>query len=128
VCAKPVGVDIELRRAIPDFEALAGQVFSALEMELWKSERNIDRFLSVWTRKEALLKGIGLGVATYVRDVSVFFDNTEEVTVPRALSPENWVVQTRCAEDEIWSVAVPFDAPETVDYCFPVESISARRK
>lgn len=61
----PLGVDVEQLRPVPDALALAATHFTRLENEalaaLPADER--DRaFLTCWTRKEACLKAIGLGL------------------------------------------------------------------
>jgi 4'-phosphopantetheinyl transferase len=107
-----VGVDIEVRRRISDIESLAAQVFSSREMSAWKAPGDAESFLALWTRKEALLKGIGLGITEHLKDVSVFFGNEAAIEVPRALSAEPWSIRTFVAEEDIWSIAVPFRSPE----------------
>jgi len=109
---KPIGVDIEIRRPMSDIYSLANHVFSPAELAFWKTGQTTDAFLSLWTRKEALLKGIGLGIAYHVKQVSVFFDNEGEIVVPEALASDKWTVRTHFTDDEIWSIAVPFAAPE----------------
>lgn len=112
VCKKPVGIDIELRRSMLDLDALAEQVFSPAESQLWNTNRTNDKFLSLWTRKEALLKGIGLGIANHVQEVSVFFRNEARIEVPGTITSEDWTVRTVLDEKEIWSLAAPFPNPQ----------------
>jgi 4'-phosphopantetheinyl transferase len=116
ICESPVGVDLELRRTIPDLDSLATQVFSSAELALWKTTRTLAAFLSLWTRKEALLKAIGLGIANHVKDVSVFFENDAEIKVPGALTPEHWTVRMVSTDEEIWSMAVPIQNPRTFTF------------
>jgi 4'-phosphopantetheinyl transferase len=101
----PVGVDLEVPRPISDIDSVAAQVFSAYEMAAWRGLGDAELFLRLWTRKEALLKGIGLGIAHHVKEVSVFFGNEANIQVPRALSAEEWTIQTFAAEEDIWSIA-----------------------
>src|SRR5262249_7261587 len=68
VASAPVGVDIEMidSRANLELDSLAKHVFSSEELTQWFLIPNPQRgeaFLTLWTRKEALLKGIGLGIA-----------------------------------------------------------------
>ena len=63
---REVGVDIERLRALPDALDLARRFFDASEATALESEpveRRSDAFLALWTRKEALLKARGLGLA-----------------------------------------------------------------
>jgi 4'-phosphopantetheinyl transferase len=61
-----VGVDLELVRPIPEAEAVVQTSFSPEERAIWRallqSERQ-EAFLRAWTRKEAVLKAIGCGLA-----------------------------------------------------------------
>jgi 4'-phosphopantetheinyl transferase len=62
----PVGVDIEVVRAVPDADALAGEHFTPRERAFWvagpDAARN-ERFLECWTGKEACMKALGLGLS-----------------------------------------------------------------
>lgn len=72
-CA-PLGVDIELRRALGEVRSLARSVFSPeeqralepLEGEAWQAA-----FYQLWTRKEAYLKAIGEGLYAPLQDFTV---------------------------------------------------------
>jgi len=62
----PVGVDVELLRAIPDAAALAERCFTFSERAALDecAKADVDRaFLTCWTRKEATSKGVGMGFA-----------------------------------------------------------------
>jgi 4'-phosphopantetheinyl transferase len=61
---RPIGVDIETLRAIDDADTLAAQHFARAErVELAGSSESHGRaFLSCWTRKEACLKALGVGL------------------------------------------------------------------
>lgn len=61
-----VGIDIEERRGMEDRDALVARFFSAEEAAAYgraaPAERE-DAFFRLWTRKEAFVKGIGLGLS-----------------------------------------------------------------
>lgn len=60
-----IGVDIERVRALPDLDALARQCLAADELRALEALPTADRafsFLQTWTRKEACLKALGLGL------------------------------------------------------------------
>jgi 4'-phosphopantetheinyl transferase len=60
-----VGVDIEMVRDLPDREDMERRFFSTAEQNQLISLNEIDRLLGFflcWTRKEALVKAIGLGL------------------------------------------------------------------
>lgn len=60
-----VGVDVECWRFIPDAEGLVGRFFTPRERDLFLGLPEGERqaaFFRAWTRKEAVLKALGLGV------------------------------------------------------------------
>jgi 4'-phosphopantetheinyl transferase len=72
---RELGVDIEQERPMADLEAMAASVMSHGELGGWLAipEEDQERaFYRLWTRKEAYLKAIGLGL----------FRSLQEVTVP----------------------------------------------
>ena len=76
---RPVGIDLEVVRDVPNAEGLVKRFFSPIERDQFESlpiELKRDGFLRGWTCKEAVLKGTGAGM----RDVSscvVCLDPTE---------------------------------------------------
>jgi 4'-phosphopantetheinyl transferase len=69
-----VGVDVEAIRAIPDADAVAARFFSAAEQRALASLPEPPRreaFFRCWTRKEAYLKGIGVGLTVPTDAVEV---------------------------------------------------------
>ncbi len=64
--ALELGVDIERRRPLDDLEQVARRYFSARENEmLWRLPADLRQrgFFNAWTRKEAYIKGRGLGLS-----------------------------------------------------------------
>ena len=62
----PLGVDVERVRELPDFDPILSRFFSPGERALVHAvgpASSARRFLWLWTRKEARLKGEGRGVA-----------------------------------------------------------------
>src|ERR1700746_417432 len=67
-----VGVDIELHRPISDVESLARLVFSDVERrELEFAPDPVSAFLNGWTRKEAYVKALGLGLTAPLGKITV---------------------------------------------------------
>lgn len=65
-CDREVGVDIELRRELPDLRALARTAFSPAEYAALcrlPEAAHPDAFFACWSRKEAFIKATGEGVA-----------------------------------------------------------------
>jgi 4'-phosphopantetheinyl transferase len=67
VCrGREVGVDVEHTRPITESERIVGSFFTSAEQAAFAAISETDRpaaFLRGWTRKEAVLKGFGLGVS-----------------------------------------------------------------
>ena len=62
---RPIGVDIERLRAVPDAGRMVESYFSSAEKTFFRSslpERRDEVFLSIWTKKESYLKAIGEGL------------------------------------------------------------------
>lgn len=76
ICAtdtKPLGVDVERLRALADRDKLAERYFCAEEKEFIQESDDPDlAFLRVWTKKEALLKCIGVGLTQDLRSLNIF--------------------------------------------------------
>jgi 4'-phosphopantetheinyl transferase len=71
---RPVGVDIEQIRPLQDIERLAANVLSPLEWETWHALPEDQRrraFFHAWTRKEAVLKAIGVGLTHSLHRIEV---------------------------------------------------------
>lgn len=121
VARQAVGVDIEVTRPIPDLELLAKQVFSPDELRAWQARSDDTKlmdFVSLWTRKEALLKGMGRGIAHHVKRVSVFFSNADAANVLTDLTKASWSILTEVQPEEIWSVALESEAIRVKRYSF----------
>ena len=62
-----IGVDVEVLRAFPDIQSLATSCLAASELAELNRIDSVDqraiRLLSFWTRKEAITKALGLGLA-----------------------------------------------------------------
>jgi len=84
VCAiadRPLGVDVEPVRPIPDWRDIASMVFSRQErhaLELSAADQRDALFFSLWTRKEALAKASGEGIS----------DNLSVFSVPTVLTTD----------------------------------------
>ena len=71
---RPVGIDIECIRAMPNLVEVAATVFSPREQLILKVlpiQDRIAAFFNGWTRKEALLKGLGTGFSLPAQDIEV---------------------------------------------------------
>ena len=93
VCGKGrVGVDVERRRPVGQFEALCRRFLSPQEAEeilaLHRCHR-LEAFFRVWTRKEAYLKALGcpVGVPAGLRQFSVSVDAQSPTILHTSLEP-----------------------------------------
>lgn len=62
----PVGVDVEYKKNIREYESLVGRFFSSKELREFQTLDPKDRmagFYYGWTAKEAIIKAIGLGLS-----------------------------------------------------------------
>lgn len=95
-----LGVDVELHRPLPELEGVAARVFSEAERAALRrypdGEPRLAAFYRGWTRKEALLKALGGGLALPLRRFGVTLDAVGEngvIDVAEAV-PEDEVIDT----------------------------------
>ena len=70
----PIGVDIERRDSLADIESLGESHFSEIEFQMLMNvakDKRCDKFFEIWTKKEALIKGIGKGLSISLQDFNV---------------------------------------------------------
>jgi 4'-phosphopantetheinyl transferase len=89
--AQPLGVDIEHIDRRVAVDELARRFFACAEAEALaalSAERRVSAFLRLWTRKEALLKAIGAGLAFGLDRVAFELDVDGEPSALAALADE----------------------------------------
>lgn len=88
----PVGVDIEHRR--DDFEplSLAERFFAPREVALVREQPA--RFFEIWTRKEAFIKALGMGVSFPLREFDVCEQRVAFTPAVAHLTHQIWFVNT----------------------------------
>lgn len=96
---RAVGVDLERIRPGRDVDAIAERFFAAVETDVLRrlAADDVQRaFFRVWTRKEALLKGLGDGIGGMggegLREVVVGTDLDARVTVATAPDGTAWTI------------------------------------
>ncbi len=75
--AFPVGIDVEQVRAERVTEDLIGHIMSDSEQRMLQGlapQQRVAAFFNCWTSKEALLKGIGVGLSASLRAIEVSID------------------------------------------------------
>ncbi len=83
--ARPCGIDVEHMKRKRGLERISKHCFHQDEMD-WvmpKGAVENDRFYQIWTRKEALLKATGIGVATDLKSIRLIHGR---VSVPQAVA------------------------------------------
>jgi 4'-phosphopantetheinyl transferase len=83
--ATRIGIDVEKRRNDPSLLSRAAEFFSANEVSALRamvSQHRIDAFFRCWTRKEAVLKGVGGGLSLPLSsfDVTLSASDAPEIT------------------------------------------------
>jgi 4'-phosphopantetheinyl transferase len=102
VANRPVGVDLERVREVAEADAIAARLFGDSEVEALRtfpfSERS-EAFLRCWTRKEAYVKGKGVGLLTPLRSFEVSLDRApESMLLFREAPDREWTLQDLGAE------------------------------
>lgn len=98
VAAVPVGIDVEAVDPRLDVASLFERVLSPSERTAWPAPDDAARrrFFQTWVLKEALLKGLGLGLQCEPATISVAFSETTPpaiVEMPAAIArPADWGV------------------------------------
>ena len=80
-----IGVDVERVRAEDDWDDVARTIFDSTQHERWSRLPQSDRtgvFLRAWTRREAALKALGLGLATDDIPARLSSVTTHELKLP----------------------------------------------
>jgi 4'-phosphopantetheinyl transferase len=81
---RELGVDVEHVREPRDFDSLAAQFFAVSEVTQLRSlpqEQRLEAFFRCWTRKEAVLKAVGTGLAFPLDKVVVTLGPSEPARV-----------------------------------------------
>ncbi len=99
--AAPVGVDLELVGGKEPDEGLLASCLSAAERTQWPAIAPAARpraFLDLWTRKEAMLKAVGIGLRVEPCDVDAGFGLQGATLRVGADSVRVWTIDTGDAE------------------------------
>jgi 4'-phosphopantetheinyl transferase len=108
---RPIGVDVEVVQPVTDAEALARRQFTPSEFEQWQRNPAGDRdrvFLQGWTRKEACLKALGVGLLVQPRGIEVGCDGGARQVVAE-LGPSRVgieLVSICCGDTAVGAVAL----------------------
>ncbi len=93
-----VGVDVEQWRAVADYDSIAARFFSPAEQDVLRglpASARARAFLIGWTRKEAVMKALGLGVAQSPESIEVSLEEGRAVVLRIAGRPAvQWTMIT----------------------------------
>lgn len=125
--AGPVGVDVERITGSRDLETIARRFFAEEEwagIEPLDAERRVVAFFRLWTRKEALLKGLGTGLSIPLSRVvfsAVDHGSAEMIRFPEESgSSREWTVRDlRPAEGYAGALAVRHRYPAVHRFDWP---------
>jgi 4'-phosphopantetheinyl transferase len=87
-----IGVDVECVRQLDDAETIASQFFSineAAQLSALPDDHRPAAFFNLWTRKEAILKALGMGLGDLLKHIEVTFlpgEPARIVRVPEGLA------------------------------------------
>lgn len=114
---RPVGIDIEHIQPLTELEQMERLVFhpqEVLEISQMNQNEALVAFFRCWTRKEALLKLIGIGLNVELSDYYVSSD-TRTPTAPSILGKknQNYAIQDLGIADQAYLSSVAFERPET---------------
>jgi 4'-phosphopantetheinyl transferase len=120
--AFPVGIDIESIRAAGATEDLVEYLMSDGErraMNILPQEQRPAAFLQCWTSKEALLKGLGVGLTAALRSIEVSIDPDQPaqlIAAPPELGAGDWQLhRLKFAAPYAAILAVAAQSAEIVD-------------
>ena len=113
-----VGVDVEVERDLPDMEAVARRSFHPDEFGRVMAEEGAERtaaFFRVWSRKEAFIKAVGLGLAYPLDGFVVSAEASPATTLLVVDDPaepsDGWLLRSVAWEAGL-GAAVAWDRPE----------------
>ena len=111
-----VGLDVEQVRDLADLEGMTAHVHSPVE----RSRDGLpdrDAFFRTWTRKEALVKATGDGLATPMTGITLAAHRAavEQWVGPGAPEEPLWLHDLEPAPGHLAAVAGPGDRPEVVE-------------
>ncbi len=109
-----VGIDIEKIDTSINHLEISENYFTDMEIEYLKDSADKDaiakRFFTIWTRKEALLKAMGVGLAVDLKKIDVTTDSIDlsrgNIKLPSDIL-KYWIVKNLFIEDE-FKVAISY--------------------
>ena len=115
-----LGVDIEQIKPDIDYTGISKNFFSLKEQQLiYLTDRVDDRrstFYEIWTRKEALLKAIGVGITTELKKVQVL-QGRNQIDIPGIrINTDTFRIETAMKDSTLISIASSKDFVPRFNY------------
>ncbi len=118
-----VGIDIEKIRDDIDYEAMSKRFFSDNEYHnimKYEGKERTHAFFATWTRKEAIVKAMGTGIASGLKS----FDVSVDPSAPAALMEtrwdddlnSTWILNTIDADDDYFACLANSGEDKTLRY------------
>ena len=109
-----LGVDLEHLRAFEELEQIASRCFSSREercLLTLPAEQRMEAFFNCWTRKEAYLKAIGLGLGDYLDEIDVLPAPGKAAELQGvAIDSQQWFLHSLNPEAEfVGALAIPLE-------------------
>ena len=114
----PVGIDIEQIRPRNSLASLVTQCFAPSEQNYWfdlpENEKN-HAFYDFWTRKEAVVKGVGRGIALGLNRCEIDVNQPNNfLNLPIS---ENWHTQSLKISPNYCAAIATLDTDVTLKFC-----------
>lgn len=112
ISTSPIGTDIEHIKSLEDYVSLTKHFLSVQERNYFEQLSIVDQHLAfyrAWTRKEAYIKAIGMGLSYPVEQVTISLDEQPKILEDRAnpMNAEKLSIISFEHEDYIGAVAIP---------------------
>lgn len=112
ISTSPIGTDIEHIKSLEDYVALTRHFLSAQESKYFERLSNAEQHLAfyrAWTRKEAYIKAIGMGLSYPVEQVTISLDEQPQILedIANPANAEKLSVVSFEHEDYIGAIAIP---------------------
>jgi 4'-phosphopantetheinyl transferase len=127
IASRPVGVDLEKLRNVPEALAIAERLFTDSENRALRGfsvQRRSEAFLRCWTRKEAYVKARGGGLATTPLDAfEVSLERGSSRLILKEQAEEDWALyDVEAGSEWVGSLAVELGSARLVHRVWPPRS------
>jgi phosphopantetheinyl transferase len=116
-----LGIDIEQIRVVDDIKAISCNYYSFKEQQLILNHETIAdqsrTFLEFWTRKEALLKAVGIGINTNLRNVQVLEGENLIDLEELQINSDSFKIMTIMINHVLISIASSYDFVPNFKFC-----------